>query len=326
MFKAINSFKSLPELKKLIDNGADINGISPEKKTPLIEAIKSDNQTALDLMLRYKNLNPNIQNKDGNASIHFASKKGDTELVRRLIERGVELNLSNQKGSTPMFLALAYDHLFLASYYQSKGISVDQKDKLGYTPLMGALATSKRETVRFIMNSNIDINHRDNDTYKTYLMYAAQTRHLPWVKLFKDNSINARSKNGSTALIEASGTNVTSPALKRNSIPVIRYLLSLGAKPNLSTKDEKFTAFHYAARNNDLSLIKILKKHGANLKLKNGKQQNALILASFKGNLNLIKYLLRNGLSPHEKDIFDKSAVDYAKHFRRQEFLKLYEL
>jgi tetratricopeptide (TPR) repeat protein len=97
----------------------------------------------------------------------------------------------------------------------------------------------------------------------------------------KKVSINARNENGSTALLIAT---------TRNRAPVVKYLLSLGANPNLADRSG-WTPLLSAADENNAEIVRMLLRRGARTDAKLRTGEDAAAIALSNGNAELAKLL-----------------------------------
>jgi ankyrin repeat protein len=112
---------------------------------------------------------------------------------------------------------------------------------------------------------------------------------------------------------------------QRRDLPMVRLLLSRGAKINLGYEGE--TALIYAIGNTDLTMVKYLLDKGADPRTNEGSDQtySALMLAADKGNLEIVKLLTDRGADVNSHDFSGNSAMKVAKkkgHTAIVEYLK----
>jgi hypothetical protein len=127
--------------------------------------------------------------------------------------------------------------------------------------------------------------------------------------------VNARDEFGHTALHNASA------AL---SLPAIDLLLAAGADVRAVSKSGT-TPLHWAASagegENDataqLAIIEQLVKRGASLHATNAEGQSALHHAASEGRLEVVEYLLKQGLSANAKDRLDRTPLHDAMELHR---------
>ncbi len=115
--------KSVKITTLLLNAGADVNAMSDEKKgcplTPLMYACCCQNTKAVDILLRSKNLQIDVCNKDGNTALHFAAKLGCEIIVRKLVAAGARYDIKNKDKKTAKQLAIDEGHANLASFMDS---------------------------------------------------------------------------------------------------------------------------------------------------------------------------------------------------------------
>lgn len=110
-----------------------------------------------------------------------------------------------------------------------------------------------------------------------------------------ETGINARDKNGKTALILAAW---------RGDLPAVQKLLSKGADV-LIVDNLGDNALHYAARQNNTEVLSAILKTPVdkNLKSKSGYKQTPLFTPAEVGNIPVLSMLLQNGCQPN---VYDK--------------------
>jgi ankyrin repeat protein len=79
------------EIARLLDHGADINGVDKHGKTPLIHASRYGNLPTMKLLLARGAL-VNLADAHGWTPLHFAANNGCKESITTLIDAGAELN------------------------------------------------------------------------------------------------------------------------------------------------------------------------------------------------------------------------------------------
>ena len=152
-----------------------------------------------------------------------------------------------------------------------------RKDKKIYTVLKQAIENNKYEDVHNILvqnskllNESIDYTTKLKDKYygNTVLITAIDNSDIKMIKMIIENfnvDVNKSNISGYTPLIKALGKN-----------KILNFLLQKGADVNKATYDDCKTPLMFAVENNDIESIKILLNHGANAKLKDTYQNNAL--------------------------------------------------
>lgn len=210
-----------------------IDRSSGSKMAQLIQAVKDDDlQTVQTLLADATDASTsvcpelslaNAKDNDGKAAIGWAAYKGHTEIVKLLLEKGVDVNAKTNKGVTALMLAAEQNHM---------------------------------EITKLLLAKDADINAKTTDNGQTALMTAAtKSGHTPIVGLLLENGaeINIKNNKGATALLVAAYTGDTE---------MVNILLEKGADVNASTENG-VTALLMAAQNGHTAIVKLLEKAGA---------------------------------------------------------------
>jgi len=115
-------------------------------------------------------------------------------------------------------------------------------------------------------------------------MLAAYNGNIEIVKLLIDKGadVNTTDEIGRTALMFASSGPFVNTVLT---------LLQAGAKPNLTDKEEDWTAAMMAAAEGQLEVLKTLVAFGADLKMVDIDGESSLDFASSKGHSAVVEYI-----------------------------------
>jgi ankyrin repeat protein len=209
--------KHLKIVKFLIDNGADVNAKDWYGTTVLIPV----------------------------------AEWGNLEIVKYLIDNGADVNAKDRSGDTVLMLVAFWGDLEIVRLLIDKGADANAKDVVGETVLMLAAKGGNPEVVKFLVDQGLDVNAETNDgetalmratdwDYQLYIenkhkrggccgeyedgqVPAALGKHLEIVKYLIDKGadVNAKDKNGQTAVSLAS---------EKNQTEIVQYLKAHGAK------------------------------------------------------------------------------------------------
>ena len=171
MIKAIRD-KKTAEAKRLIAEGADVNG----------------------------------KDRDGSTPLHCACLLGHMDLALLLLERGANANAVNKAKQTPLAYLAMTGHakpaanVPVAKFLLEKGATVDARDKEGVTPLMWAVNRDKLALVQLLVDAGADVNAKDRQKYNesTVIMYA-QRRDVAELLLKHDADPSVCNAAGETA-------------------------------------------------------------------------------------------------------------------------------
>jgi hypothetical protein len=126
------------EIKKLLDDGANINGITKYGTTPLLAALQSHRSQIVYLLLE-RGADVNQKDPDGWSPLMYAlSWKGNVEIVEELLRREAEVNSRAANGDTALTIAVAKSQgeIKIVEQLLHKGADVTVRDRYGRTPLM----------------------------------------------------------------------------------------------------------------------------------------------------------------------------------------------
>lgn len=191
------------------------------------------------------------------------------------------------------------------------------------------------EIVHYLIDQGVDVNEKVKDTHYTPLMKTAQEGFVSYAKLLIDHGadVNAQNVKGFTPLMFAaennkedvvkqlveSGADVNLLNFKNCSalmyacqegyFKIAKYLIEKGA--DINAKDyQNFNVLMSAVQSENKELIEyILNSKNLKLNEKNNNGWNALMLACFRGRLDIIKDLIDKGESMNEKDINGFSSL-----------------
>ncbi|RZK54625.1 MAG: ankyrin repeat domain-containing protein, partial [Pedobacter sp.] len=232
------------------------------------------------------NLNPNVIATSGENVLHYVVRKpNQVDVINFFIEKGVDVNKPNNEGITPLMYAASTNN-DIATLTRLIGLArnINQIDKKGTSALAYAVRRNTPEIVKLLIENGADINTVDAEGYnlayyliptfaqnpkafdaklklledKGFDIAATQKNgsslyHLILVKngltLLKrlegyKVDVNAKNKEGLTALHKA--------AMVAEDVTVLKYLVSIGAKKDLTTAFKE-TAYNLARENEFLT-------------------------------------------------------------------------
>jgi len=226
-----------------------------------------------------------ITEKEITAALFIASKRGNLEMVKFLVDVGADVNAfdmnsfkTRETGWTALVYAAVNDHMEVVRYFvEELEMDVDQRDGLGCTALMN--------TSHF----------RKTDYEKNYEMI----EYL----ILQGADVNAASDNGSTAFL---GTAVS------GRIDVARMLLQNGAKPDARTTDYGDTAIYRTVERDQYDFLEFLLSLGVNIDVQDDFGVTPLMKAAGNGSINSVKMLVAKGAGVNLQDDEGRTALIYA--------------
>lgn len=337
-----------------IDNGADITtekNHSGANALLLIAPFLKD----IKLINYFTSKGLDIHDKDhfGNGIFNYATKKGNIELLKTLIQTGVSYKTLNEEGGNAMFFAAGgtrghSNTLELYHFLESLGINPNTTTKNGTTPLHSIAYRNKDISIfKYFLSKKVNPNQVNEDG-NTALINASYSNSKEVISLLVKHTknINHKNKDGKSALTNA---------VNRNQPSIVAYLIENGADVHVTDKynnnlaallfksytskkqkdfDEKIqllqakglkvnapqnngnSLYHIAAETNKLNTVKLAHKYLKNheVNTKNHQGMTPLHIAVMKAkDAAIIKFLLSIGADKTITTDFDETVYDLAK-------------
>jgi ankyrin repeat protein len=143
--------------------------------------------------------------EDEDIALIIASRDGDIEIVRILLEKGADVNAKTDTGTTALFNAILYRHTEVVRILLENGADVHVKTMYGSTTLDMAIWYGDIEIVSMLLENGADVNAKGKYG-STALIKASENGHTEVVRMLleKGADVNVKDDNGSTALMKAS--------------------------------------------------------------------------------------------------------------------------
>jgi hypothetical protein len=160
--------------------------------------------------------------------IWYESAMGNTETVKRLLEKGSNPNAKGgargpgECPTTALMMASHNGHMDVMELLIKHGATVDAQDDYGDTALMKAIARNRTEAARLLLKHGADVNIK-NIGGTTALIIAAINKHATIMEdlLAKGADVNTKDEQGRTAL---------NWSVLRGDHDAVRILVKHGAK------------------------------------------------------------------------------------------------
>ncbi|XP_063417718.1 uncharacterized protein LOC134700292 [Mytilus trossulus] len=165
----------------------------------------------------------NVRDVGGDTALHAACFNGHFEVVKLLIQIGMNVNAGNCKEETPLLMACANGFFNIAKLLIDNNADINQSDNKKFTPLLYA-SKCNLDTVKLLIKHNCDINAK-NCYDSTALHQACSNGNAQIVDMLIYNkaNINACDRDGKTPLFYAA---------RNNKLDVIELIISRGANVN----------------------------------------------------------------------------------------------
>lgn len=290
----------------------DVRG---NESTLLEIAISRNHQEIFEILLEHSDLSIGSGQHCEGRHIHRACRVGNPDMVRRLLDKGVDVNVRGGVNEfTPLDVAVAENHPDIVAGLLERGADVNAPDRRLNVPLHAAKNCA---IARMLIAHHADVNAQ-NDFGETPL-FAQRDPQI--VELLLDNGahVNVRCNSGETPLHSALKSVAYPWVLNGNDFAgaqavsgaIAALLVAHGADVNAATR-KGATPLHYACRNNDLETITLLIRNGAHVNAQSaGLYHGApLHIAVEAKKFDACKLLVESGADPNVRN----SAGDTPLH------------
>ena len=271
----------------------------------LADAVMRADRDAIRSLLQQKS-DVNATQADGMTALHWATRMNDLETAQALIRAGAKPDVATRYGVTPIYLACENANTAMIDLLLRAGVSPNSANPGGETALMTASRSGKADAVKLLLDRGASINATESVRGQTALMWAVTENHPDVVKLLlsRGAEVNAQTKvevpDGTTGIPEARSGDIGAhgPGMYRGR-----------AVPSPSGG---LTALHFAARDGNLELARILIDARADVERRSGNGTRPMATAIINNHIELALYFLEKGADVNASDDFYKRTPLFA--------------
>ena len=260
-----------------------------------------------------------------NMPLHLAVRRKDPWAVSMLLTRGAHVNEPNGSGLSPLMLAanswgfkMSSDQVEVLRFLLEAGVNVNEQNELGKTALHFAASNLCERAVKLLLSKGADSNISDKDPYPHRAYYYA-TEPISQVK--KASRAHAAilqmffESRGWSKLSTVDGECPVVTAVVESRIQDVRFLLDHNAAVNHCYESlEKTPLLHVALRNRDSAMSRLLIDKGAYIDLQDQNGRDALaVCASIKQSdftTQMTDYMNKSGKRKMTVDKRKRESVD----------------
>jgi len=249
-----------------------------------------------------------VNQKDcyGNTPLIYSIKAKNPKVIRYLIEHGADLRKTDRNLIRILdHIIFPEDRLDLLKILISNHLDVNRKDDCGKTLLIYAIHNENLRIVKYLLECKADLQDVNNNLDVVhFLIKNHNDNNFEILKLLVDGGLDIDKK-------DEYGQTLLTYGLLVNNTPVIHYLMAKGA--SIDNVNNHIKSISNIILSDNLDLLEFLMDHQLNINKKDVDGNTPLIYSVCALNLQITKYLLEHGASPHDinykvlKGLIDKS-------------------
>ena len=339
-------------VKFFTDMGIDTNLKATDEMNCLHIAADYGHLNLCKTFINEYNVDVQLPDNDGWTALHFSSRNGSFEIVKYLINMGIDINHKTKHGMNCLHIATHYGHLNLCkALINEYNVDVQLPDNNGWTALHFSPRNGSYEIVKYFINMGIDIKlkvkhginclhiaanqghlnlcktlikkhnldlEKPDDGGWTALHYSAKSDSYKLVKIFIDMGIDIN-------LNATDGMNCLHIAAEYGHLSLCKMLINEYNVDVELPDNDGWIALHYSARNGSYEIVKYFINMGIDINLKTKHGMNCLHIAADYGHTNLCKTLMKkHNLDLEEPNDNGWTALHYSAKNDSYELVKFF--
>ncbi|WP_425381393.1 ankyrin repeat domain-containing protein [Spiroplasma endosymbiont of Polydrusus pterygomalis] len=165
LMNIVNNIHLLDTVKYLITHGAKINIENKDGNTALDLAAMYDVFYVVKHLLE-KKANINFKN---NALFLYAARIGDLEIIKAFLANGIDINTQDKDGNTTLHFATKNRRLKTVTFLLAHGININQQNKDGNTALHLATNYWNLNIVNVLIANSANINQQNKKNETAFM-------------------------------------------------------------------------------------------------------------------------------------------------------------
>jgi ankyrin repeat protein len=211
----------LSEIRRLAAKGADVNGESEKRVTPIFFAVYNNQLNAAKILISLK-ADVNSSTTDSETPLLAACKYDYEEIAESLIRAGANVDYDDRFGATPIHYASVYGYLALVDMLIYYDANPDRTTYDGTTPLMAAIWAGNEDVADLLIQNGAKTDIADNEGDTPFLMATINGDTLIMNLLIKTGA--------DIYAVNNSGHNALTLSIMLGNTAVSEYLLKKGDK------------------------------------------------------------------------------------------------
>ena len=256
----------------------------------------------------------NKKDQYGMCALHYASRKGDPDIVEKLINLGADANMLTKCGTSPLMLSSRLNCTDVVERLLKLGVDVNMHNDRHETALHFAVGAGSVESVYLLLKYGAKVNYIDNEGI-TPLLLAVRLKHQNLVKIL----VNAKANLN---YVDSVGRTPLHWASDLGLVESVEILINSGATKDVTDKNGD-TPFICALKCNQPNVLQLLLDAGCDQHSVDGLMGTPVALASLKGFVKCTEVLLDAGADQDEVSFFGMTPLMLASFESKIDVVKL---
>ncbi|MDD5456102.1 MAG: ankyrin repeat domain-containing protein [Candidatus Margulisbacteria bacterium] len=240
-------------------------------------------------------------------TLHMAQRQSKDEWVMEMVCAGADTEALNDDEYTLLMTYVNEGDLDMVKKLLEVGVDLNTPGKKGQTALFRAFYENKWEIFKELINEGADLEAKDTESH-TVLWLAVQDLNIRYTKelLASGAAINIVNKSG-TKLINMA----VQHCYTDNGLAIFIELLNRGADKNSQCRN-RFSLLHYLIISDNFRGVKELISRGCDLNTRDVNGETSALKASYLQRMDIMKELIKAGADLRQPDNEGNTPHSYA--------------
>lgn len=251
-----------------------------------------------------KGVDQKSTNEEGLNALHCAAQNNQISIVQCIIkDLQLDLNKPTEKGKMPYHIAAESGHLEMVETLKEYEYSTQEKDKEGNTALHLAAKNGHVTVLKALLNE-WDLIDEENEEGVTAFYFAALESHHECVTLLLEAGCD---KN----ILPKNNMSLLHIAAERDDCALASMLIDAEADCNCQN-NRKESPLHFAVKYRHMAVAQLFVESMCDVNILDERNQNPLHLAAELGRADLVELLLKANTDLKQKDKQGKTPLEVA--------------
>jgi ankyrin repeat protein len=279
------------------------------QSSDVFDLVKSNDLTGLKERIALNKALLEARDSNDRTLLHWAARGVHYDMMQFLLESGVDVNVQDRNGIYPITSVVARNHTDALKLLIWYGAAISVPDNEGSYPIHIAAQYGYSEMVKILLDHEPCLEQLDHYDRTPLIVSSREEGDFETVKMLLEQGacINAKDKYEGSALLLAAW---------RGYENIVNLLLDYHAVIEVGGAEGN-KLLQYACDKNLFQLYEKMIQEGADIYSIKSNQQSTLHWASIGGGKEIVKDLIKRGISVSSKDVYGWTPLHYATYFDR---------